>query len=145
MGGWPRSCIGAPSWTADYSSETLNHYDQVHIATDGGGYPTGHETYYIGSMTPRRQSVNPSPTVHRDSRGAIASSNAHFGGLFVSTLSIDCRAVSARLGTLLAQRGLVVRRSVAFARRICPFAARPRDPSTCGQKPVHDYQCFLAG
>jgi hypothetical protein len=42
--------IGAPSWTADYGSETLNHYDHVHIATDGGGYPTGHEIYYIGSM-----------------------------------------------------------------------------------------------
>jgi hypothetical protein len=105
MGGWPRSCIGAPRWTADYSSETLNHYDHVHIATDGGGYSTGHETYYIGSITPRRQSVNLSPTVHRDSRGAIASSNAQFSGLFVSTLSIDCRAASARLGTLLAQRG----------------------------------------
>ena len=39
--------IGAPSWTADYGSETLNHYDHVHIATDGGGYPTGHETYYL--------------------------------------------------------------------------------------------------
>ncbi|MCV6986993.1 glycoside hydrolase [Mycobacterium shinjukuense] len=44
--------IGAPSWTADYGSETLNHYDHVHIATDGGGYPTGRETYYIGSMSP---------------------------------------------------------------------------------------------
>jgi hypothetical protein len=44
--------IGAPSWTADYGSETLNHYDHVHIATDGGGYPTGHEIYYIGSMSP---------------------------------------------------------------------------------------------
>ena len=42
--------IGAPSWTADYGNETANHYDHVHIATDGGGYPTGHETYYIGSM-----------------------------------------------------------------------------------------------
>ncbi|MBV9319554.1 MAG: glycoside hydrolase [Mycobacterium sp.] len=39
--------IGAPSWTADYGSETANHYDHVHIATDGGGYPTGHETYLI--------------------------------------------------------------------------------------------------
>ena len=38
--------IGAPSWTADYGSETANHYDHVHIATDGGGYPTGHETYF---------------------------------------------------------------------------------------------------
>jgi hypothetical protein len=39
--------IGAPSWTADYGNETANHYDHVHIATDGGGYPTGQETYYI--------------------------------------------------------------------------------------------------
>ena len=44
--------IGAPSWTADYGNETANHYDHVHIATDGGGFPTGNETYYIGSMTP---------------------------------------------------------------------------------------------
>jgi hypothetical protein len=44
--------IGTPSWTADYGSETANHYDHVHIATDGGGYPTGHETYYLGSMSP---------------------------------------------------------------------------------------------
>ena len=42
----------AGSWTADYGNETANHYDHVHIATNGGGYPTGHETYYIGSMTP---------------------------------------------------------------------------------------------
>jgi hypothetical protein len=39
--------IGAPSWTADYGSETANHFDHVHIATDGGGYPTGNETYFI--------------------------------------------------------------------------------------------------
>ncbi len=44
--------IGAPSWTADYGNETANHYDHVHIATDGGGYPTGRETYFIASMTP---------------------------------------------------------------------------------------------
>ena len=42
--------IGSPSWTADYGSESANHFDHVHIATDGGGYPTGDETYYIGSM-----------------------------------------------------------------------------------------------
>jgi hypothetical protein len=42
--------IGAPSWTADYGNETANHFDHVHIATDGGGYPTGKETYFIGSM-----------------------------------------------------------------------------------------------
>lgn len=39
--------VGAPSWTPNLGSETANHYDHVHIATDGGGYPTGHETYYI--------------------------------------------------------------------------------------------------
>jgi len=39
--------VGAPSWTANYGSETANHYDHVHIATGGGGYPTGHETYFI--------------------------------------------------------------------------------------------------
>lgn len=44
--------VGAGNWTADLGSETANHYDHVHIATDGGGYPTGHETYYIASMTP---------------------------------------------------------------------------------------------
>jgi hypothetical protein len=44
--------IGAPSWTADYGNETANHYDHVHIATDGGGFPTGQETYFIGSMSP---------------------------------------------------------------------------------------------
>ncbi|KKO60649.1 glycoside hydrolase [Mycolicibacterium obuense] len=42
--------IGAPSWTADYGNETANHFDHVHIATDGGGYPTGKESYFIGSM-----------------------------------------------------------------------------------------------
>ncbi len=43
--------IGAPSWTADYGNETANHYDHVHIATDGGGYATGRETYFLDSMT----------------------------------------------------------------------------------------------
>jgi hypothetical protein len=38
------------SWTADLGNETANHYDHVHIATDGGGYPAGRETYYIGSI-----------------------------------------------------------------------------------------------
>lgn len=44
--------IRTGSWTADLGNETANHYDHVHIATNGGGYPTGHETYFIGSMTP---------------------------------------------------------------------------------------------
>ncbi|CAJ1584448.1 glycoside hydrolase [[Mycobacterium] wendilense] len=48
--------IGAPSWTADYGSETLNHYDHVHIATDGGGYPSGDETYFLASMDPAPKS-----------------------------------------------------------------------------------------
>lgn len=42
--------IGAPSWTADYGNETANHYDHIHIATDGGGFPTGRETYYLNAM-----------------------------------------------------------------------------------------------
>jgi hypothetical protein len=39
-----------PSWTADYGSESLNHFDHVHIATDGGVILTGDESYYLGSM-----------------------------------------------------------------------------------------------
>lgn len=42
--------IGAPSWTADYGNETANHFDHVHIATNGGGYPNGNETYFLDSM-----------------------------------------------------------------------------------------------
>jgi len=34
-------------WMSEMGSETANHFDHVHIATDGGGYPTGHETYFI--------------------------------------------------------------------------------------------------
>ena len=40
----------APSWTANYGNETANHMDHVHIATDGGGYATGKETYFLDSM-----------------------------------------------------------------------------------------------
>ena len=43
--------VGAPSWMANYGNETANHFDHVHIATIGGGFPTGRETYYLGSMT----------------------------------------------------------------------------------------------
>lgn len=39
--------VGAPSWTADYGNETANHFDHVHIATNGGGYPNGDERYFI--------------------------------------------------------------------------------------------------
>lgn len=48
--------IGAPSWTADYGNETHNHFDHVHIATDGGGYPTGGEKYFPASMITAPQS-----------------------------------------------------------------------------------------
>lgn len=44
--------VGGGNWTSDYGNETANHYDHVHIATNGGGYPTGQETYFITSMTP---------------------------------------------------------------------------------------------
>ncbi|WP_396934595.1 hypothetical protein [Mycolicibacterium sp.] len=30
---------------SDRGGDTANHYDHVHIATNGGGFPTGHETY----------------------------------------------------------------------------------------------------
>lgn len=39
--------VGAPSWTADYGNETANHFDHVHIATNGGGFPAGDEHYFI--------------------------------------------------------------------------------------------------
>ena len=39
--------VGAPSWTADYGNETANHFDHIHIATNGGGFPTGDEKYFI--------------------------------------------------------------------------------------------------
>jgi len=42
--------VGGGSWTADLGNETANHYDHVHIATNGGGYPTGREIYYIDSI-----------------------------------------------------------------------------------------------
>jgi hypothetical protein len=34
-------------YMAEMGSETANHYDHVHIATNGGGYPTGNEKYFI--------------------------------------------------------------------------------------------------
>lgn len=39
--------VGAPSWTADYGNETANHFDHIHIATNGGGFPSGDEKYFI--------------------------------------------------------------------------------------------------
>lgn len=42
--------IGAPSWTADYGSVSANHFDHVHIATNGGGFPNGQEIYFLDSV-----------------------------------------------------------------------------------------------
>lgn len=36
---------GSHHMMSDLGSDTANHYDHVHIATEGGGYPTGSETY----------------------------------------------------------------------------------------------------
>ncbi|MFN3007040.1 hypothetical protein [Mycolicibacterium wolinskyi] len=36
---------GSKKRMSDRGGDTANHYDHVHIATNGGGYPTGHETY----------------------------------------------------------------------------------------------------
>jgi hypothetical protein len=40
---WSRR--GAPHMMGNYGSDDANHYTHVHIATDGGGYPMGRETY----------------------------------------------------------------------------------------------------
>lgn len=36
----------APHLMANAGSDVANHFTHVHIATDGGGYPTGGETYF---------------------------------------------------------------------------------------------------
>jgi hypothetical protein len=40
---WSRR--GSPHTMGNYGSDDANHYTHVHIATDGGGYPTASETY----------------------------------------------------------------------------------------------------
>ncbi len=37
---------GRPHRMADRGSDNANHYNHVHIATNGGGYPTGSEIYF---------------------------------------------------------------------------------------------------
>jgi hypothetical protein len=37
---------GLPYRMSSAGGDTADHYDHVHIATDGGGYPTGRETYF---------------------------------------------------------------------------------------------------
>jgi len=46
---WQRVYIptgAAPRPMADLGSDDANHYTHVHIATEGGGYPTGGERYF---------------------------------------------------------------------------------------------------
>ena len=43
---------GATRMMSDYGSDDANHYTHVHIATDGGGYPTGNETYFTSTEGP---------------------------------------------------------------------------------------------
>lgn len=38
---------GSPRGMEDRGGPTANHMDHVHIATDGGGYPSGQETYAL--------------------------------------------------------------------------------------------------
>ena len=40
---------GSARMMGNYGSDDANHYTHVHIATDGGGYPTGHETFFTSS------------------------------------------------------------------------------------------------
>lgn len=45
---WRQTSYGpkrAPRPMRGRGSDTANHFDHVHIATNGGGYPTGSETY----------------------------------------------------------------------------------------------------
>jgi hypothetical protein len=45
---WRQTSYGpkrAPRLMSGRGSDTANHFDHVHIATNGGGYPTGNETF----------------------------------------------------------------------------------------------------
>jgi hypothetical protein len=45
---WRQTSYGpnrAPRPMSNRGSDTANHFDHVHIATNGGGYPTGNETF----------------------------------------------------------------------------------------------------
>jgi hypothetical protein len=48
----PHQVISLEDLPGETSFAEPSHYDHVHIATNGGGYPTGREVYYIASMTP---------------------------------------------------------------------------------------------
>ncbi len=42
----------APRTMPDNGSDDANHYTHVHVATNGGGYPTGRETYFTTADGP---------------------------------------------------------------------------------------------
>lgn len=42
----------APRTMSNYGSDDANHYTHVHIATNGGGFPTGHEVYFTSAAGP---------------------------------------------------------------------------------------------
>ena len=42
----------APRAMGDYGSDDANHYSHVHVATTGGGYPTGEEVYFTSATGP---------------------------------------------------------------------------------------------
>ncbi len=42
----------APRTMPDNGSPDANHYTHVHVATNGGGYPTGRETYFTSADGP---------------------------------------------------------------------------------------------
>lgn len=46
----------APRMMPDYGSDDANHYTHVHLATNGGGYPTGRETYFTSADGPAMMS-----------------------------------------------------------------------------------------
>jgi hypothetical protein len=41
-----------PRSMSNYGSDDANHYTHVHVATEGGGYPTGLETYFTSADGP---------------------------------------------------------------------------------------------
>ena len=41
-----------PRAMGDYGSDDANHYSHVHVATTGGGYPTGEEVYFTSATGP---------------------------------------------------------------------------------------------
>ncbi|BCI82756.1 hypothetical protein ACJH6J_12895 [Mycobacterium sp. SMC-18] len=62
-----RQAIYFPDGTAhrmpDYGGPDANHYTHVHISTNGGGYPTGNESYVLSASGPTLVKGSSTPTV----------------------------------------------------------------------------------